>query len=389
MSTFGSKTKRSKRCSTHERHDKQVLGREVVVQSVWKRRKKGHGNSWVYLALLARVCWHKQSTRNKISNMAQRQYAPDPNDSIRAGVPGRSGIPMPSSAMKSTNYLQQSVNSNPGGSGMRASLAPSARPASRAAGPRKSNFGAPVAVTRGAPPGASSSRGGGGAGPSSSQQALLSASQAWDHARTPMKQSTAQNNFATSAAAGSVNRRSTVGGGLAASASRQSRVGPATAGPRGGGQVRDSRPTRDAQWQKMAQMQIYEYLMEVKSDMELSFLTPAVLRSPTSKQFEEIWKFLVMELDPDWVPENPKVQEEFVPVMKDLQYPFAETITKSSLSAINSPHSWAAITAALHWMVQQARVRFIVTILPGISHSRSIVIRLREVGCTTIRPIST
>lgn len=268
----------------------------------------------------------------------------------------------------STNYLQHSVSSNAGASKhQRASLAPSiGRASSRSNGPRKSNFGVPQAVTRGALSGALSSR-----GPSSSQssqqylsqgsqqQQLLSANQAWDHTRTPMKSSTANNNFASSIAGGSVNRRSTVG------TSSVSRSGSGRSGPGGGGiggaagsraALKDIRPTRDASWQKMAQMEIYEYLMENKSDMELPFLTPAVLRSPTSKQFEEMWKFLVLELDPDWVAENQKVQDEFVPVMKDLQYPFAETITKSSLSAINSPHSWAAITAALHWMVRQARV---------------------------------
>lgn len=312
--------------------------------------------------------------------MAQRYYSNNPNDS-RTGIPGpSSSIPLPSSAMKTSNYLQQSSSSNPGGaapSQQRASMAPG-RSGSRPNGPRKSNFGAPVAVTRGGPGGASSSR---GAGASSSQQAMLGASQSqgWEHARTPMKSSTANNNYAMSVAGGSVNRRSTLGGAGAAggglgtsSVSRPGRNGQgAAAAASARAPLRDTRPTRDAGWQKMAQTEIYEYLMETKSDMELSFLTPAVLRSPTSKQFEEIWKFLVLELDPDWVPENPKVQEEFVPVMKDLQYPFAETITKSSLSAINSPHSWAAITAALHWMVRQARVSFPNTSVPFVPISLS------------------
>jgi kinetochore protein NDC80 len=297
--------------------------------------------------------------------MAQRYYGANPNDS-------RTGIPAPSSAMKaSANYLQHSISSNSGAAQQqRASLAPpSGRAPSRSNGPRKSNFGVPQAVTRGAPPGASSLR-----GPSSSQQSsqhsqqqnsqqhLLSASQAWDHTRTPMKSSTANNNFASSVSGSSVNRRSTMGGGSLAtsSVSRPSRSGAGSAAMGGAAgsraPLRDIRPTRDPSWQKMAQMEIYEYLMENKTDMEIPFLTPAVLKSPTSKQFEEIWKFLVLELDPDWVAENQKVQDEFVPVMKDLQYPFAETITKSALSAINSPHSWAAITAALHWMVREARV---------------------------------
>lgn len=293
--------------------------------------------------------------------MAQRQYGFNPNDS-RTGISTTSGIPLPPSAMKSANYLQQSSSSNPGGVAQQRMSIVSGRPTSRSNGPRKSNFGVPVAVTRGGAGagGASSSRGASSLQPSSQQQFLgASQSQGWEHARTPMKSSTANNNFASSVAGGSVNRRSTLGGGAgtglgASSVSRSGRSGPATAASRA--PLRDARPTRDAAWQKMAQMEIYDYLMENKSDMELSFLTLGVLRSPTSKQFEEIWKFLVLELDPDWVPENQKVQEEFVPVMKDLQYPFAEAITKSSLSAINSPHSWAAITAALHWMVRQARV---------------------------------
>ena len=344
------------------------------LSSLWEHKfETSQGSTLLLLRATSTLFSHVCFSLLNQPTMAQRYYSANPNDS-------RSGIPAPSSAMKaSTNH---SMSSNPGASQQRASLAPpSGRAPSRSNGPRKSNFGVPQAVTRGAPPGASSSR-----GPSSSQQSsqqqnsqqqLLSASQGWDHARTPMKSSTANNNFALSVAGGSVNRRSTMAGGTG-SVSRPSRSGAGSTAMGGAGSsrapLRDIRPTRDASWQKMAQMEIYEYLMENKTDMEIPFLTPAVLRSPTSKQFEEIWKFLVLELDPDWVAENQKVQDEFVPVMKDLQYPFAETITKSALSAINSPHSWAAITAALHWMVRQARVRYLPPKIPTflISQNRAL-----------------
>jgi kinetochore protein NDC80 len=180
---------------------------------------------------------------------------------------------------------------------------------------------------------------------------MLGVSQAsWDQGRTPMKSST-NANLGTSSMANSVNRRSAMGMS-SARANRQMGQPSSSRGP-----LKDLRPIRDVQWQKNAQMDIYDYLMEVKADNEMSWLTPQILlRGPPFKQFEEIWKFLVCELDPDWSTEKP-VAEEFVIVMKDLGYPFADSITKSTLSAINSPHSWAQITAALHWLVRTARVR--------------------------------
>lgn len=103
-------------------------------------------------------------------------------------------------------------------------------------------------------------------------------------------------------------------------------------------------------------------------------LSIKTLQGPSGREFIEIWKRLVEELDPDYVypviePEKGKsshgpkdkdaprsMAEEFIQVMKDLRYPLIDTISKQSLQAPSAPHAWQSILACLHWMVQQAKV---------------------------------
>ena len=45
-----------------------------------------------------------------------------------------------------------------------------------------------------------------------------------------------------------------------------------------------------------------------------------------------------------------KVEDEVPAMFKRLGYPFQ--ISKSSLYAVGSPHTWPALLAALHWIVE-------------------------------------
>ncbi|KAF8311299.1 hypothetical protein DL93DRAFT_2083544 [Clavulina sp. PMI_390] len=149
------------------------------------------------------------------------------------------------------------------------------------------------------------------------------------------------------------------------SVSRPGRGGASTSSnPASSGRLVDSRPIRDPAWQRAAQAEIYEYLLSTKTDVELTFLTPKVMKEPTMKQFEEIWKFLVYELDPDFVlggdaaaAATAKVTDELSPVMKDLGYPFVDSFTKSMLTTITAPHAWFVGLGMLHWMVRLAKAK--------------------------------
>ncbi len=259
----------------------------------------------------------------------------NPNDS-------RTGIPFPPSAMKGSNPQQSSRN----------------------VGPRRSNFGLPGIVQARPPPSSSANAlGRSQLGPPPSLGS--SSSLRVDHGRTPVK-----SNIGSSA------RKSLA----------PSRMGM----PTSASGHKDPRPIRDKAYQLMEQKEILEYLLDIEMNLVLPTLSIKTLQGPSGREFIEIWKRLVEELDPDYVypvvePEkgkasslNPKdkdatrsMAEEFIQVMKDLRYPFIDSISKQSLQAPSAPHAWQSILACLHWMVQQAKVPPFLTFLPyTLNHQR-------------------
>ena len=66
---------------------------------------------------------------------------------------------------------------------------------------------------------------------------------------------------------------------------------------------------------------------------------------------------LVLILDPSH-PLNPnaRFEDEFVPALKALRYPFAGGIDNKWLAAPASMHSWPALLGVLHWLVEACKV---------------------------------
>ena len=266
----------------------------------------------------------------------KRDQTGGPNDSRM------SSIPIPASAMKQSQQLPPGSSRQP--------------TTTRSNGPRKSNFGLPSVIQR-APTASTRSQPPPGA-------PHLSGSMRADYGKTPVKPV----GSSSMSGAGSINRRSVGGGG----GIRPSRPGlPYTSAV-----TKEVRPIRDKAYQHKEQREILEYLTGIEVQNKIPTLSMKTLQSPTAREFFDIWLILVNELDPDYTfPPNKKIEDEFQQVMKDLLYPHAEQITRTSLAAPNTPHAWPAILASLHWMVQTIQVLYFVYCLSDYDDDISCQIR--------------
>lgn len=116
-------------------------------------------------------------------------------------------------------------------------------------------------------------------------------------------------------------------------------------------------------------------------------VTQRELLTPTGPQFESIFKFLVGLYDPA-IRLSPvgggggggqggaggrdknagaKLADEVMQTLRLVQYPFADSITKSHLQAVGSQQSWPNMLAMLDWFVKVIEVRSLA--LPPLSLS--------------------
>lgn len=76
-------------------------------------------------------------------------------------------------------------------------------------------------------------------------------------------------------------------------------------------------------------------------------LSQKILTSPSSRDFQHIFEFVVRLIDPTFCFQR-RMEEEVPIVLRCLGYPF--TISKSALSAVGSPHTWPTLLGALNWL---------------------------------------
>ncbi|KAL1915715.1 uncharacterized protein VTP21DRAFT_6474 [Calcarisporiella thermophila] len=129
---------------------------------------------------------------------------------------------------------------------------------------------------------------------------------------------------------------------------RPSSVGIVNSIGSGGTPSKDPRPVRDKSFQHKAIRNIINFLAQSGYTQAVSTKT---LSQPTLKDFQNIFKFLYAKLDPHYVFQK-KFEEEVPALLKGIKYPFADQISRSSLYAVGSMHSWPIILAMLDWMVQ-------------------------------------
>ena len=79
--------------------------------------------------------------------------------------------------------------------------------------------------------------------------------------------------------------------------------------------TKDPRPIRDKQWQANAVKQLIAFLLQLGYSQPIS---PKHLQAPSAKDFQSIFKFLLTQLDPNYVFQK-KFEDEVPGILKALR----------------------------------------------------------------------
>lgn len=110
--------------------------------------------------------------------------------------------------------------------------------------------------------------------------------------------------------------------------------------------LNDPRPISNKGFMQAGIRNLIEFLTQHNYDYPIS---PKVLSRPTGKDFQNILQFLFLLLDRN-LRFSQKFTEEVPMIFKGLQYPFS--ISKTSLSAVGSMHTWPPLLASLVWLME-------------------------------------
>ncbi|CAE6460134.1 unnamed protein product [Rhizoctonia solani] len=114
---------------------------------------------------------------------------------------------------------------------------------------------------------------------------------------------------------------------------------------------KDPRPVRDKTFQLMCANEVLDYLQQRQFKYPITLKT---MLSPTNKDFQTVFIFLINDvIDPNfqWGRAGRKMEDDIILLLKDHRYRAADTISKSSLTAVGSMHTWPHVLAMLHWLV--------------------------------------
>ncbi|KAH7380844.1 HEC/Ndc80p family-domain-containing protein [Cadophora sp. MPI-SDFR-AT-0126] len=249
------------------------------------------------------------------------------------GINYNSSIPQPASAMKRSNSMSGSNMNAPFShvrsiSGSRTSLAPPR--------PNQPQFQRSSSGTNLAEMGTSSVK------------------------RTSFQNTSSRKSFAPGttgrSSAESVERRSS------AYKSRSSTSGPMghqsffQQAPQPAGVPKDPRPLRDRTYQAKIGQELLDYMAANNFEMEMKHpLSQNIIKSPTQKDFNFMFQWLYHRIDPSYRFQK-AMDQEVLPILIQLRYPYHKMITKSSLTACGSANSWHIFLGLLHWMMQLSQM---------------------------------
>ncbi|KAK1939305.1 Kinetochore protein NDC80 [Phytophthora citrophthora] len=116
---------------------------------------------------------------------------------------------------------------------------------------------------------------------------------------------------------------------------------------RGGGRVLDPRPVGDRSFLNSCVATLVEYLSDHMYDQTLS---PTLLRrGPSKKDFSNMILFLFKQVDPTFT-FGVKFEEDVVLQFRNLRYPIP--ISKTSLAAVGTPHTWPTLLLSISWLIE-------------------------------------
>ena len=142
-----------------------------------------------------------------------------------------------------------------------------------------------------------------------------------------------------SMAAPTMTRRSSVGRGRQSSA-----FGGGTWTARG---KADPRPIRDRDHQKESVKELILFLSERQYDLSLS---AKMLTRPSSKEVGNILQFLFRQIDHRFKVNAAQPEMDIAQMFATLGYPFR--VTRSSLQAAGSQHTWPVLLGAIMWVLE-------------------------------------
>eukprot|EP00928_Gymnodinium_smaydae_P069761 TRINITY_DN5344_c0_g2_i1.p1 TRINITY_DN5344_c0_g2~~TRINITY_DN5344_c0_g2_i1.p1 ORF type:complete len:649 (-),score=158.40 TRINITY_DN5344_c0_g2_i1:144-2030(-) len=122
-------------------------------------------------------------------------------------------------------------------------------------------------------------------------------------------------------------------------------------GAAAGRNSRDPRPVGDRNFAVQCARNVTDFLAQRGYTKLLS--AEKFYRDPSTKEFFDIFKFLIMQLDPQLELEG-SMEQEVPLIMRRLKYPVE--VNKSKLQAISGPNTWPQLLAVLDWLVALIRV---------------------------------
>lgn len=126
--------------------------------------------------------------------------------------------------------------------------------------------------------------------------------------------------------------------------------------PQPAGAPQDPRQLRDRVVQTRMGQELLDYMAANNFEMEMKHsLGQNIVKSPTAKDFTFMFQWLYHRIDPNYRFQK-SIDQEVLPILSQLRYPYAKTITKSSLAAVGSANSWHLFLGMLHWMMQLAQM---------------------------------
>jgi len=84
-----------------------------------------------------------------------------------------------------------------------------------------------------------------------------------------------------------------------------------------------------------------------------TFSHEKLLKDPSTKEFYEVFRFLIAQLDPQLELEG-KMEDEVPAIMRRLKYPVE--VNRSKLQAISGPNTWPQLLAVLDWLTVLVRI---------------------------------
>eukprot|EP00403_Amphidinium_massartii_P008472 CAMPEP_0178409378 /NCGR_PEP_ID=MMETSP0689_2-20121128/20431_1 /TAXON_ID=160604 /ORGANISM="Amphidinium massartii, Strain CS-259" /LENGTH=564 /DNA_ID=CAMNT_0020030517 /DNA_START=186 /DNA_END=1880 /DNA_ORIENTATION=+ len=109
---------------------------------------------------------------------------------------------------------------------------------------------------------------------------------------------------------------------------------------------RDPRPVGDRAYAAQCAKNVVEFLQSHNFNRTLTY--EKLLRDPSTKDFFDVFKFLIAHIDPA-LPVEGKMEDEVPALMRRLKYPVE--VNRSKLQAISGPNTWPQLLAVLDWLV--------------------------------------